>query len=83
MECPKCGFEIDDKATVCPNCKKVLKLVCPICRTVNENNVCKKCGYVIVTKCNKCGKVNPTEFKKCKKCGAGFRKKRYIKRIKY
>lgn len=74
MECPKCGFEIDDKATVCPNCKKVLKLVCPICRTVNENNVCKKCGYVIVTKCNKCGKVNPTEFKKCKKCGADLEK---------
>lgn len=74
MECPKCGFEIDDKATVCPHCKKVLKLVCPICRTVNDNNVCKKCGYVIITKCNKCGKVNPTEFKKCKKCGSDLEK---------
>ena len=30
MECPKCGFELDDKAMVCPNCKKVLKLACPV-----------------------------------------------------
>ena len=69
MECPKCGLEIDDKALVCPHCKKVLKLSCPKCRTINENNVCKKCGYVIVTKCNNCGKVNKTIDKKCKKCG--------------
>ena len=69
MECPKCGLEIDDKALVCPNCKKVLKLVCPICKTVNTTNVCKKCGYVIITKCHKCGKVNQTAVKKCKKCG--------------
>ena len=57
MECPKCGLEIDDKATVCPNCKKVLKVVCPICKTINKTNTCKKCGYVIITKCNKCGKI--------------------------
>lgn len=69
MECPKCGYEVDDKAMVCPNCKKVLKLVCPICKTVNKSNTCKKCGYVIITKCHKCGKVNPTERKKCAKCG--------------
>ena len=69
MECPKCGLEIDDKATVCPNCKKVLKVVCPICKTINKTNTCKKCGYVIVTKCNKCRKVNQTVDKKCKKCG--------------
>ncbi len=69
MECPKCGLEIDDKALVCPNCKKVLKLVCPICKTVNENNSCRKCGYVIISKCNKCGKINQTIGQKCKKCG--------------
>ncbi len=69
MECPKCGLEIDDKAMVCPNCKKVLKLVCPVCKTINEQNVCKKCGYVILSKCNNCGKINPTDTKKCKKCG--------------
>ena len=68
MECPKCGLEIDDKAIVCPNCKKVLKVVCPICKTINESNTCKKCGYVIVTKCHNCGKVNPTANKKCSKC---------------
>ncbi len=69
MECPKCGFEIDDKAIVCPNCKKVLKLICPVCKTVNDTNTCKKCGYVIITKCHKCGKINQTAVKKCKKCG--------------
>lgn len=69
MECPKCGLEIDDKAMVCPNCKKVLKLVCPVCKTVNEQNTCKKCGYVIISKCHNCGKINQTHTKKCKKCG--------------
>ena len=69
MECPKCGYEVDDKAMTCPNCKKVLKLICPICRTVNESNTCKKCGFPIITKCNSCGKVNQTINKKCAKCG--------------
>lgn len=69
MECPKCGIEIDDKAMVCPNCKKVLKLACPVCKTVNTSNTCKKCGYVILSKCYKCGKINRTISGKCKKCG--------------
>lgn len=69
MECPKCGLEIDDKAMVCPNCKKVLKLACPVCKTINESNTCKKCGYVIISKCHNCGKINQTITKKCKKCG--------------
>ncbi len=69
MECPKCGYEIDDKAMVCPNCKKVLKLACPICKTINTTNTCKKCGYVIINKCHNCGKINQTINKKCRKCG--------------
>ncbi len=69
MECPKCGYEIDEKTTVCPNCKKVLKVVCPVCKTINKTNTCKKCGYVILTKCNRCGKINLTQNGKCKKCG--------------
>jgi len=68
MECPKCGLEIDDKTIVCPNCKKVLKVVCPICKTVNEGNTCRKCGFVIITKCHNCGKVGPTANKYCAKC---------------
>ncbi len=69
MECPKCGLQIDDNAMVCPNCKKVLKLVCPICKTINDSNYCKKCGYAIISKCHECGKINQTAAKKCKKCG--------------
>ena len=69
MECPKCGYEVDDKAMTCPNCKKVLKLICPVCRTVNESNTCKKCGFPIIVKCNSCGKINQTINKKCGKCG--------------
>ena len=69
MECPKCGFELDDKAMVCPNCKKVLKLACPICKTINETNTCRNCGYVIISKCHNCGKINQTISKKCRKCG--------------
>lgn len=69
MECPKCGAEIDNNAMVCPNCKKVLKIVCPVCRTVNTKNICKKCGEILVTKCTKCGKINLMKNKKCVKCG--------------
>lgn len=69
MECPKCGAEIDKNAMVCPNCKKVLKIVCPVCRTVNTKNICKKCGEILVTKCNRCGKINLTKNPKCIKCG--------------
>ncbi len=74
MECPKCGLEIDNSAIVCPNCKKVLKVVCPVCKTVNEGNTCKKCGYVMVTKCHKCGKINPTANIRCKACGFSLEK---------
>lgn len=74
MECPKCGYEIDEKTTVCPNCKKVLKVVCPICKTINKTNTCKRCGYVILTKCNRCGKINLTGNHTCKKCGLDLEK---------
>lgn len=69
MECPKCGAEISKSAMVCPNCKKVLKIVCPVCKTVNTKNTCKKCGEILVTKCAKCGKINLMKNQKCVKCG--------------
>lgn len=69
MECPKCGAQIDKNALVCPNCKKVLKIVCPVCRTINLKNICKKCGEILVTKCENCGKINLLKNKKCTKCG--------------
>ncbi len=69
MECPKCGAEIEKNALVCPNCKKVLKIICPVCKTVNTKNTCRKCGEVLVVKCAKCGKINLTKNAKCVKCG--------------
>lgn len=69
MECPKCGAEISKSAMVCPNCKKVLKIVCPVCKTINTKNTCKKCGEILVTKCAKCGKINLMKNPKCIKCG--------------
>ena len=69
MECPKCGAEIDKSAMVCPNCKKVLKIICPECKTVNTKNTCRKCGKILVTKCAKCGKINLAKNKQCVKCG--------------
>ena len=69
MECPKCGAQIDKGALVCPNCKKVLKIICPVCKTVNEKNICKKCVEILVTKCYNCGKINLMKNGKCIKCG--------------
>ena len=69
MECPKCGMEIDKNTLVCPNCKKVLKIICPVCKTINEKNICKRCGEILVTKCSKCGKINLMKNKNCMKCG--------------
>ena len=48
---------------------KYFFIYCPVCKTINKGNTCKKCGYVIIGKCNKCGKINLTGDKKCKKCG--------------
>ncbi len=69
MECPKCGVEIDNNTLVCPNCKKVLKIICPTCRTINTKNICKTCGEILASKCVKCGKINLTRNKNCPKCG--------------
>src|SRR5574344_706582 len=69
MRCPKCSCNIDEDALVCPNCKKVLKLICPKCGTINTKNTCKKCGFVIISRCYKCGKINQTISETCSKCG--------------
>ena len=69
MKCPKCNCDIDEKMLVCPGCKKVLKLVCPKCNTVNQGRVCKKCGFTIISKCHSCAKINQTISGKCSKCG--------------
>src|SRR5574344_1231537 len=69
MKCLKCGKEISENDLHCPNCNRVLKLLCPNCGTINKGNTCKKCGFVIVTKCHKCGTINETIKGKCKKCG--------------
>lgn len=69
MNCPKCSCNIDESTLICPNCKKVLKLACPVCNTINKTNTCKKCGFVIVSKCHQCGKINHTIKEKCPNCG--------------
>ena len=69
MECPKCKSIIDDEATVCPYCRKVLLLECPNCHSHSESAVCEKCGYTILVKCSKCSKLNPVNIGKCSKCG--------------
>ena len=68
MECPKCHKDIEENATVCPHCHKVLSLVCPNCHTLSKSAVCKKCGYIILIKCSKCGRMVPTTQKACR-CG--------------
>lgn len=69
MECPKCGNEVKDTDKVCPFCKKVLLLECPICHKMSRNAVCSECGYVIIVKCHNCGAPGPNILGKCRKCG--------------
>lgn len=69
MNCPGCKTEIGEKDLVCPNCKKVLRLQCPVCGAITQNSVCEKCGSVILNKCYKCGKLNSAALEKCPKCG--------------
>lgn len=69
MECPKCGNEVKDTDKVCPFCKKVLLLECPICHKLNRTAVCSECGYVIIVKCHNCGTPGPNILGKCRKCG--------------
>lgn len=69
MECPKCGNEVKDTDKVCPFCKKVLLLECPICHKMSRSAVCEECGYVIIVKCHNCGTPGPNILGKCRKCG--------------
>ena len=69
MECPKCGNEVKDTDKVCPFCKKVLLLECPICHKMSREAVCSECGYVIIVKCHNCGAIGPNILGKCRKCG--------------
>lgn len=68
MECPKCGNEVRDTEKVCPFCKKVLQLECPVCHKYNTSSVCTECGHVIIQKCHKCGTPGPNTGV-CRKCG--------------
>ena len=69
MNCPRCKEEITEKDLICPHCKKVLKLVCPICGNITKKPVCEKCGSVILNKCYKCGRLNTTNGENCPRCG--------------
>ena len=69
MECPKCHNEVNEDTAVCPFCKKVLLLKCPVCGKYSKTTVCEDCGFTIISKCNNCGKINQTIDKVCSKCG--------------
>ncbi len=69
MQCPKCNHEVSADTKICPNCKKVLQLTCPVCGTLNKTSICTKCGYTILSKCHNCGKINLTQTENCSKCG--------------
>lgn len=69
MECPRCNNEVSEHDKVCPHCKKVLLLECPVCKKLSRTPLCPECGFVIVSKCHKCGQLNKTINGTCKKCG--------------
>ena len=39
MQCPKCHKTIEDNATVCPHCKRVLLLECPNCHSLGDSDI--------------------------------------------
>lgn len=58
--CPQCNFEIEDKATFCPNCgtKQVVEEAKIEVDTVEINNACKNCGEALengAVFCSNCG----------------------------
>ena len=69
MECPKCSNEVSERDKVCPHCKRVLLLECPICHKMTRSLLCEECGFVVVSKCQSCGQINKTINGSCKKCG--------------
>lgn len=69
MECPRCNNEVGEKDKICPHCKKVLLLECPICHKQSRTPLCPECGFLIISKCHNCGQINPTIKGTCKKCG--------------
>ena len=69
MECPRCNNEVSEHDKVCPHCKKVLLLECPICHKLSRTPLCPECGFVIISKCHNCGQINQTIKGICKKCG--------------
>ncbi len=69
MECPRCNNEVSEHDKVCPHCKKVLLLECPICHKLSRTPLCPECGFVIISKCHNCGQLNKTINGTCKKCG--------------
>ena len=69
MECPKCGNNVSESDKICPHCKKVLLLECPICHKLSRTPLCPECGFVIISKCHNCGQINKTINGVCKKCG--------------
>lgn len=68
MQCPKCHKTIEDNATVCQHCNKVLLLECPNCHSLGDSAVCQSCGYTILVKCSKCSRITPLSLDKCPKC---------------
>ena len=73
MNCVKCGFEVPDGGTFCPNCgaRADGKKKCINCKSlINETAVyCTFCGARVDGKkvCDACGEVFDGKF--CPKCG--------------
>lgn len=70
MNCPKCKHELNQKDTVCPNCKLRLVFECPRCKSEIKigSSSCKKCGFVFVKFCPECGSANYVSSTHCRKC---------------
>ncbi|MBC7108014.1 MAG: zinc-ribbon domain-containing protein [Methanomassiliicoccales archaeon] len=75
--CPSCGAFVREQDNICSNCGEVFERyeldICPLCGATIENaDVCDRCGAVFGNKCPECGHELKPDESICMYCGTVF-----------
>ena len=73
--CPRCGQDMEEGETACPECGYELPKKCPKCGANIPNGIkfCPECGTALTKKCPKCGTAIEGDPKFCPECGESLR----------